>query len=196
MDERSRAVDLAERVATIARGLRIETALIGAYALAAHGYVRATRDIDLASSTELEDLRRLRTQVEAEGLNAVLRTPDDQDPLGGVLVVWLYEDADGDPLDPVEVVNFYNPYRPRRTPANDAIKNAFSLEQKPGLRCSQLVDLIALKLYSDSPHDHRDVVHVLVANPDADLDAIRETCKRYGFDRIDELIREAAAQPR
>jgi hypothetical protein len=43
------ALSLAERIATLASELGIQTALIGASALAAHNYIRATIDVDLAN---------------------------------------------------------------------------------------------------------------------------------------------------
>ncbi len=187
-------IDLAERVATIARGLGIETVLIGAYALAAHRYVRATLDIDLATVVPLPELERLQRAVEEAGCSTKLSLPDDQDPLGGCLSVWEHADDDGEPIEPVEVVNYLNPFQPRVTPATDAIKHALSITEKPALRYPRLEDLIALKLYAGSLRDLADVVDVLVQNPDADLDAIRATCKRYGFEQIDDLIVEARAQ--
>jgi hypothetical protein len=192
MDGITSAVDLAERVAQIASGLNIQTVLIGAYALAAHHYVRATADIDLASDVKLDDLRRLEQALREAGLHTELRQPDEEDPLGGVIEIWERVDETGDPVDAVEVVNFYNPYRPRRTPAMQAIRNGIPIAEKPALRYPRLDDLIALKLDTGSRRDEDDVIDVLVANPDANLDEIRATCKAYGLDRIDALI--AAAQ--
>jgi hypothetical protein len=192
MGETSDPIELAERVASIARGLGIETALIGAYALAVHRYVRGSSDIDLASDVQLDDLRRLRDVVNSQGLHSELRSPDAHDDLGGVLVIWTQVDEDGDPLEPLDVVNFRNPYRPRSTPATTAIRDAVAIPDHPSLRCPQLADLIALKLDAGARHDLADVVQLLVHNPDADLAAIRETCARYGFTQIEELIAEAA----
>jgi hypothetical protein len=184
-------IELAERVAQIASALGIETALIGAYALAVHGYIRGTEDIDLASDVELAQLEQLRTAIEAAGFHTRLNEPDDEDPLGGKLVVWTRVDVDDEPIEPVEVVNFYNPYRPRRTPASSAIRNATRLEEKPDLRCPSLADLVALKLYTHARKDEADVVTLLERNPDADFEHVRATAKGYGFDRIDTLIEEA-----
>lgn len=181
-------VDLAEIVASRARGLGIETALIGAYALAAHHYVRATADIDLAAVAQLPDLQALRQLLEGEGFHARLNYPDEDDPIGGVLAVWTRQDDDGEPIEPVEIVNFLNPHRPRRSPAADAIRDAIPLTEKPALRFVRLPDLIALKLDAGGAADVVDVRRLLEKNPDADLDEIRATCKRYGFDVIDQLI--------
>ena len=192
----STPLDLAERIALIAAGLGIETALIGAYALAAHRYVRGTDDIDLASACDFGDLRRLETAVREAGFQTLVRAPDDEDPLGGVLVIWTEIDEEGDPIDPCEVVNFVNPYLPRRTPARDAIRNAVSLAEKPALRYPRLADLIALKLYAESRQDDADIVEVIARNLDADLEEVRRVAKAYGFERIDDLIAEAEARRR
>jgi len=194
MAELTTPVELAERVAQIAASLGIETVLIGAYALAAYDYVRGTSDIDLGVHVQLETLRQLRDRLEAEGLITSLTMPDDNDALGGVVRVWERSDEEGRPIDPVEVVNFYNPYRPRPTPALDAIKNANSLAEKPALRYPPLADLIALKLYANSLRDDADVVELLVRHADSDVTEIRTTCERYGFHRIDELIARALSE--
>lgn len=196
MPDASSPVDLADLVARKARDLGIETTLIGAYALAAYEYVRGTADIDLGASVTLQQLRELASELAGLGLHAHLELPEDSDVLGGVLRVWEYADDDGAPIDPVEIVNFLNPYRPRLNPAAEAIRHAQAVDGKPALRFPKLEHLIALKLYADSLKDDADIVEVLVRNPGADLEAIRATAKRFGFERIDDLIRLAQARRR
>jgi hypothetical protein len=191
MDQEHDPVTLAERVATLASALRIETTLIGAYAMAAHHYVRGTRDIDLASAVALPALQSLKDAVIEAGLHAHLFLPDADDSLGGKLVVWTQVDDTGEPLEPVEVVNFLNPFRPRRTPAPAAIRSSIPLEGKPALRYPTLEHLIALKLDAGAPRDYADVIDLLRENPNADLEKIRATCRDYGFDAIDALIANA-----
>ena len=188
MDDPKQTVELAERVATIAAALGIDTVLIGAYAMAAHRYVRGSLDIDLASVVSLDKLHALQRAVEDAGLSTKLNLPDEQDPLGGKLVIWDRVDDDGEPIEPAEVVNFLNPFAPRITPATRAIRNAVSLDEKPALRYPRLEDLIALKLDAGGPQDLVDVIEVLACNPEADRELIRATCKEYGFDVIDELL--------
>jgi predicted nucleotidyltransferase len=191
-----RRIDLAERVDAAARTLGIETAVIGALALAVHGFVRATSDIDLATAVEVyTKLRGLGQTLEEQGLSVELRTPDDDDPLGGVLVVWEQEDEEGDPIEPVEVVNFWNPHRPKVTPAARAIRDALPLDPDSSLRYVRLPDLIALKLYADSRRDHGDIVDLLARNPGADLDEVR--ARAAPFDKsgiLEQLIAEATAR--
>ena len=85
-----------------------------------------------------------------------------------MLEIWQRADPSGDPIDPIELVNFANPWRPGlNTPARDAVANARPIDPGSPLRCVQLPDL----------------------NPDADLEAIRAVCKRYGFEQtLEQLI--------
>jgi hypothetical protein len=186
--------ELAERVAEAARKLGIEMALIGASALAAHNYVRATDDVDLATlvdpRTELRDLQQALHDL---GLHAELNPPDDEDVLGGLLGVWEHEDDQGRPLDLVEVVNFYNPFRPTPNPAASAIKNSVRVDEHTNLRYVSLPDLVALKLYAGGRQDLADIGELLVNNPAADRDEIRSVAGPYdrGGD-LERLIAEAA----
>jgi hypothetical protein len=186
---------LAERVAVTAHGLGIETALIGAAALAAHGYVRATDDIDLATFVDVSTkLRELADALRATGLKVELRMPDESDPLGGVLRVWEHEDEDGDAIGAVDVVNFRNPYRDNAALAAEAIRDAEAVVPGSPLRYVRLPHLVALKLYGGSRRDLADVVELLVRNPDADLEAIRALAKRHGgHEIVEQLIVEMAA---
>lgn len=94
-------------------------------------------------------------------------------------------------LTSVEIVNFANPYRPDRiTPGRDAIRNARPIDASSPLRCVELADLIALKLFSGSLRDKADVAELMQRNPDADLAAIRNVCARYALtDALDEVLR-------
>lgn len=189
-------VEFAERVAILASSLGIDTVLIGAYALAAYDFVRGSSDIDLATNVAMPDLRALQVALEREGYQTRLVTPDEQDPLGGVLQVWVHVDDEGDPIEPVEIINYRNPYTHDQTPAPEAIRHGISLGEKPALRYPRLCDLIALKLFAGSRRDEADVVELLVKNPDADLEAIRTSCARYGLTKIEELIAEAEIEAR
>lgn len=149
---------LAECVAEAAERLGIETALIGAMALAANGYVRATADVDIATTVDPRaELHSLQQVLRDLGFCTDLNMPDDEDVLGGVLRVWRQEDEDGRPLDLVEVVNFNNPYRPRPNPAAAAIKNAVPLDERTILKYVRLPDLVALKLYAGGRQDLADI---------------------------------------
>ena len=186
--------DLAERVAEAAQQLDIEMALIGASALAAHNYVRGTDDVDFGAAVDPHTALRALEQALLElGLHAELSMPDHEGDLGGVLRVWEHEDADGRRLDLVEVVNFYNPDRPRANPAKAAIQNAVFLDVHTKLKYVRLADLIALKLYAGSRTDLADIAEVLAKNPEADVDEIRTVAKPYdSTGQLEQLIAEAA----
>lgn len=185
-------LQLAERVAELAQRAGIQTALIGATALAVHRYVRATEDIDLGASIDdpfqtFGDLERI---VVAAGLKIRVSLPDHDDALGGVARIWSEEDEEGDPRCPVELVNFWNPLRPRRGPATAAIRDAEPVPSS-ALRCVRLPDLVALKCDAGGRSDLADVVELLRRNPAADREVIRDRCKQYRLDVIDQLIAEA-----
>ncbi len=186
-------LDLAEQVTAAAKRLGFDAALIDAAALAVHRYTRGTEDIDLAvsviPSTQLSALAQV---LAGAGLHTRLRLPDDEDPLGGVLSVWAWDDEAGEPAGIVEVVNFFNPGRTGRNPARDAITRAATLEGGR-LRCVTLEDLVALKLYAGGLTDLADVAQLLVHNPEADLDAVRAVAAPYDEGRhLEALIAEAA----
>ncbi len=187
---------LAERVAIAARTIGIETALIGASALAVHNHVRATSDLDLGCSVEpYSKLAELEQALVADGIRTALRLPDEDDPLGGVLVAWEREDDQAEPLGPVELVNFLNPHRPRPNPARLAIERAVALDDGGALRCVRLPDLIALKVYAGSRQDLADVVELLLRNPDANREEIRATASPYDpTGQLEQLITEAAVR--
>lgn len=196
MLEPCKTLALAEQISKTAEGLGIQTALIGAAALAVNGYARGTEDIDLAVAVPLDELRQLLTVSQAAGLRAELRLPDEEDALGGVLVVWASEDEEGNPTDVVEVVNFLNLLRPRTNPAAEAIARAVSLEGLH-LRCVTTADLVALKLYAGSRRDLADIVELLAHNPDTDLAVLRSIAGRFDHEnRLEELVTEAATRPR
>lgn len=186
----AKTLALAERVAQAAEALGVRTALIGAAALAVHGYTRGTDDIDLAVAVPPETaLRELADELSAAGLRTELRLPDEDDPLGGVLTIWSADDEAQ--TDVVEVVNFLNLAHPKVNPAVAAIGRSVAL-QGLRLRCVTLPDLVALKLYAGSRGDLADIVNVLAHNPDADLDAIRAAAGE--FDRqgaLGDLMKEA-----
>lgn len=98
-------LDLAEQVAGVLAAAGARTAVIGATAMAVHGYVRATQDIDLGTvGLSLDRLRAVAQVLRAQGLDAEVREPDAADPLGGLIRI---TDPAGHQVD---VVNFGNPW--------------------------------------------------------------------------------------
>ncbi|MFO0587696.1 MAG: hypothetical protein U0441_09155 [Polyangiaceae bacterium] len=176
MSTARRTIEVAEEVASLLQAEGAKVAVIGAMALAAHGYVRRTDDFDLATATDpFGALRRVRDALSARGHEVELREPDMEDPLGGVLVV----EAEG--ASPIEVVNFLNPFAPRRGRlGSEAVSTATPFEEG-ALPVVDLPHLIALKLYAGGPKSELDVLEVLACNPAADLVAVRQMCERFGL---------------
>lgn len=75
----------AGRIGSILADEGISVIIIGAIALAAHGYIRATKDVDLGVNIRIKDLARIHQRLITLGYHAELHTPDLDDPLGGVI---------------------------------------------------------------------------------------------------------------
>jgi hypothetical protein len=191
MGDETRVVELGEHVARLARDIGIETIVIGAYALAIHRFIRASLVFDLGTRIAFEELCRLTRVIETTGLSIELHPPEAHACLGGEVLVWERVDDDGAPVEPVKVVNFFNRLRPRADIAAEAIEHALMLDEMPVLRYPTLAHLVGLKLDAGGRRDEADVIELLRQNPDADVEAIRATCKKYGLDKIDELIEYA-----
>ena len=180
-DERS-LLAAAERLATLLREHGVNAVVIGAAALAAHGYVRFTEDIDLGVSVPVADLKGLAMAIRKAGFDAVLREPDGDDPLGGVI------DVSGS-FGIVQIVNFGE-----RFPAviESAVADAtVPMREGAVLRIAPLEHLIALKLYAGGRRSEADVIELLKRNPSADREAIRARCRGYRLRGLEPLISEA-----
>ncbi|MFZ9937652.1 MAG: hypothetical protein ACO3JG_11445 [Luteolibacter sp.] len=175
----------AERIGTMLMAEGLPVVVIGAAALAAHRYVRATRDLDLGVDADIGKMRGLVDALRAAGYDAEFHEPDADDPLGGVI------DVSGD-FGLIQIVNFGN-----RFPA--AIRDALvgeEIRMRPDgiLRIMPIPQLVALKLYAGGWKSLADIVELLRRNPEADLEMIGETCRGYrlrGWDKVLEELRQA-----
>lgn len=80
--------EVAEAVSSILAKGNCRCALIGAGALAVHGYARQSVDLDLATyENPFDSLREIVQRLHDNGYDAELVTPDAEDPLGGVINV-------------------------------------------------------------------------------------------------------------
>ncbi len=172
----------AEAVAGILERHGVATVVIGGVALAAHGYVRHTEDIDLGVNAGVPALRTLAGALRDAGFVVAFREPDADDPLGGVL------DITGD-FGAVQVISFAG-----RFPGviEDAVR-ATTEVIRPGspLRLVPLPQLIALKLYAGGFKSKADIVELLARRPATDVPALRALCKRYRLPGLEELLAEA-----
>ena len=132
----------------------------------------------------LADLPRIRSLVDslsAEGYNVEFHEPDENDPLGGVI------DVSG-PFGLVQLISFEG-----RFPA--VIRDALAGEDlriRPGsmLRIMPIPQLVALKLYAGGWKSHADIVELLRRNPEADVDAIRKTCRKYRLRGLAQVLKD------
>ena len=132
----------------------------------------------------LADLPRMRSLVDslsAEGYNVEFHEPDENDPLGGVI------DVSG-PFGLVQLISFEG-----RFPAviRDALEGE-DLRIRPGsmLRIMPIPQLVALKLYAGGWKSHADIVELLRRNPEADVDAIRKTCRKYRLRGLAQVLKD------
>jgi hypothetical protein len=171
----------AERVAALSVQNGVPAVVIGAVALAAHRYVRHTEDIDLGVDADLPKMRALAAALRVEGFAVEFHEPDGDNPLGGVI------DVSGT-FGLVQVVSFGG-----RFPA--VIRDALAGEDiriRPGseLRLVPIAQLVSLKLYAGGSGSKSDIVELLRRNPEADLDSIREACRRYRLRGLDAVLQE------
>lgn len=170
-----RTLEVAQRVSDLLVREGVGHAVIGAVAMALHGHVRATRDLDLA--VLVPPSPRLTSIAEAlrrEGLAAESSFPAPDDDLGGVLTVV------GAEFDPVQIVNFYNPPRPPSSLVREAIDSATRVGAFP-VPVVALPHLVALKLATGAYRDELDVLDMLEALPHVDVGLLRATCERHGL---------------
>jgi hypothetical protein len=186
----------AERVAGILEQMGVEAVVIGALALAAHGYPRSTDDLDLAIGVDPKELAEIARELQAAGFSADVNPPDEADPLGGVVRVR----AEG--VDLIELVNFKNPPG-GGFPAliEMATREAVAVALRPrmatdpgkpsALRVVTLPHLVLFKLYAGGPKSKTDVLELLSRNPGADLETIRELARRFRMGRrLDAWLRD------
>jgi len=176
MTRAERTLAVATDIAVTLAKHNVPCAVIGAIALAVHGYVRDTEDFDLATAT---DPFRVLTRVEkdlADRYHVELITPDADDPLGGCLNVT------GDDFDLVQVVNYENPFSPSagapgRAAVATAVPNALGT-----LAVADLPHLVALKLYAGGRKSELDVLELLDRHPELDPSVLTRVCDGLGLE--------------
>ncbi len=185
MQNKPTLLDAAEEVAEILHANQIGAVVIGAAAMAAHHYVRLTHDIDLGVNASLQQLRLIENALTQARFTAELREPDGQDPLGGVI------DVTGS-FGLVQIISFAD-----RFPAaiDDALQTATTcIRPNSVLKLIPLPQLVALKLYAGGLKSKADIAELLLRNPEADLDEIRQTCNRYRLNGLDAILTELPSE--
>lgn len=146
---------------------KVDYLTIGAFAVIAHGYVRATADIDVIARQDRENLERLAAAL--ADLNARLRgvdaklldiDPTDPDVLANGASFTM--DTDAGPVDYLNDVPGAGDYDDLRSRAVEATAAGVVV------RVVGLEDLIRMKRASGRPQDLRDIAN-LSPPPDAGL---------------------------
>ncbi len=169
---------VARSVAEVLAGHRADAVVVGAMALAIHNYPRDTVDLDLATAIEPRQLDAIAAELRALGYEVDVHLPDPDDPLGGVL------DVRGEGAILVQVVNFSNPPAggfPRLI--TDALRHGSALAPGESLVVTDLITLVAFKLYAGGAKSKLDILELLERNPELDLDELRQRCRSYRLDR-------------
>lgn len=151
-------------------------AVIGAMALAVHGIVRSTADLDLLAAQEHVLWERTWTAARRRRLSIDVRLGDDDDPLCGVVRVGARARM---PVDVIVVRGLWARRIVERAIGPEGVRSAFSGVELPVARLS---DVLLLKLYAAAT----DVVE------DAELILRHPEASRV----LDEVEHEIAALPR
>jgi hypothetical protein len=148
--KRRRSAGIHEVAARLSAFLPEPSALIGALAVAAHGYVRATDDIDFLSSVAAKEVQ---ASLGRGGITARIRRGD---AFEGDIASVVYGEHAGISF---EVISPPVPIDWKRT---------IALEVEPGflLRVVDLDTLVGLKVRAAGPQDLIDVVHLVRLHPE------------------------------
>jgi hypothetical protein len=132
--------------------------LVGGHAVAAHGYERATRDIDLVYATTAENGTRLAAALAAAGASVALA--DTPEPPGGITGEWLAEGGHFRfatqlaPLDALSALGGrgYDDLASRALIAD--------LGEGLGVQVCSYEDLVSFKEQAGRPQDRVDLEHL------------------------------------
>ena len=156
---------------------KIEYAVIGAFALSAHGVVRASTDVDVLLFTTPQHLARLRTRLDRTGYGTELRHGDADDPIPAMLIL---SDAHNNHVDLLGGLRGMDPAIFSRT-----VEVPF---RGVNLRIVGREDFIAIKCFAGGPQDLLDAQSAYrSAQGPVDLDLLRAVARRFGRDAADNL---------
>ncbi len=155
----------------------IEHLVIGAFALSAHGVVRASLGVDALLKVTHATLVRLRALFEAAGFTAIVRRGDAQDPIPIMLMV---TDAHGNQVDLLGGLKGLDP---------GAFTRAMPIPfRDEALRVASLEDFIAMKCFAGGPQDLLDARSAYFSlSRRVDLDLLRRLTRRFGRNAADRL---------
>ncbi len=168
-------------VVEILRREKVDYAVIGAFALAVLGVVRATTDVDALLFTKPGRLANLEKPFKQAGFDAELRTAAADDPVSGMLVL---SDEFGNHVELLGGLRNMDP---------EIFSRALEVEfRDEKLRVVGREDFIAMKCFAGGPQDLLDARSAYQAAPGPiDLDLLRAVSRRFGreaADRLEEIL--------
>lgn len=164
-------------VIEILRRKKIDYIVIGAFALSAHGVVRASSDVDALLHISYSRLSRLSSTFESAGFTTTLRSGEADDPVLGLLVLG---DSHGNQVDLLGGLRGLD-----LGVFSRAIEVKFLDEV---LRIVGREDFIAMKCSAGGPQDMTDARSAYqAAQGPVDLDLLRTTTRRFGRSAADKL---------
>jgi predicted nucleotidyltransferase len=159
--------DVLTQIDALLKHSQIEYAVIGGYAVAAWGEMRATRDIDLLCSAE--DLATLKAALLKSGMRFEHRVGDPDDPISDVMRIDL---GAGGELYEVDVLAGI-----REAPAGILERSRPVQIQDLAVPVASPEDIIILKILGGSARDIEDARSILRTQKGRiDLSLIRQLC--------------------
>jgi len=172
-----KALELAGEVSTLLEERGTRSLVIGAIALAAHGYVRGTEDVDLAIAVDPKELEALGAALQSRipGTSVSVEMPTTDDPLGGVIDVR----QGSDDVVLVQIVNFDNaPAGGFPALVREAKSEPFQFPDGTTGSVVSIEDLVFFKLYAGGTRSRADVEELLVRRQ-VDTTRLRALAERY-----------------
>ncbi len=156
---------------------KLDYAVIGAFALSAHGVVRASTDVDVLLFTTPQHLAKLRARFQLAGFGTELRHGEADDPIPAMLML---SDAHSNHVDLLGGLRGMDPGIFSRT-----VEVPF---MGVNLRIVGREDFIAMECFAGGPQDILDAQSAYrSARGPVDLDLLRAVTRRFGRDAADNL---------
>jgi hypothetical protein len=168
-------------VVEILRREQVDYTVIGAFALAVLGVIRATMDVDALLFTKPGRLAKLEKGFKLAGFDTELRTAEADDPVGGMLVL---SDDFGNRVELLGGLRNMDP---------EIFSRSLEIKfRNETLRIVGREDFIAMKCFAGSPQDLLDARSAYQAAPGPiHLDLLRTVTRRFGreaADRLEEIL--------
>jgi predicted nucleotidyltransferase len=156
---------------------KIDYAVIGAFALSAHGVVRASTDVDVLLFTTPQYLAKLRARFQRAGFSTELRQGEADDPIPAMLTL---SDSHNNQVDLLGGLRGMDPAIFSRT-----VEVPF---MGMNLRIIGREDFIAMKCFAGGPQDILDAQSAYrSAQGPVDQDLLRAVARRFSRDAADNL---------